>query len=290
MRTRPRFKLLPVLGILLAPACLWAQAPVPAPTPQTVELVELKAGDVPFSVVAPLPRSPRPTVFVFALDRKTSLGKSSFNRAALILRKTHGALCVSLDMPAHGDDIRPGEKGGLPGWRTRLEKNENIVDSFAARFGQVLDYLVREGYTDPKRVAVIGISRGGFMGLHLMAARNDISAVATIAPALDLTRVEEFKPLEKLPLMSSLKLVPLASRPNFQKPVWITVGNHDTIVGTDLCLDFAQAVAAAAPQDTVLRPIQLHVMPGDNHRQPAGSHDRLAAWLGEQLTPAPASE
>lgn len=286
MTTRPRFKLLPVLGLLLAPVCLWAQTPTP--TPSAVELIELKAGDVPFSVVAPLPKSPQPTVFVFALDRKTSLGKSSFNRAALILRKTHGALCVSLDMPAHGEDVRTSEKGGLPGWRTRLENNENIVTAFAARFAQVLDYLVREGYTDPKRVAVIGISRGGFMGLHLMAAHPGIMAIGTIAPAMNLARVEEFKPLAKQPLLQSLNLVPLASRPNFQKPVWITVGNHDTIVGTDLCMEFVQAVSAAAPSGTVLRPIQLHVVPGDNHRQPAGTHDRLAAWLGEQFSP-PAS-
>ena len=288
MQTTPQFRPSRFLRILaglavLGPLGSWAQSPTPA----VVDLIDLKAGDIPFSVVGPLPTSPRPTVFVFALDRKTSLGKSSFNRAALILRKTHDVLCVSLDMPAHGDDVRPGEKGGLPGWRTRLDKNEDLVADFATRFGRVLDELVAKGYTDPKRVAVIGISRGGFMALHLMAAHPGIMAVAAIAPAMDLSAVEGFKDLNQHPLTQSLKLVPLASRPNFQKPIWITVGNHDTIVGTNLCMDFVRAVAEAAPPGTVLRPVELHVMPGDDHRQPAGTHDKLAQWLGAQFSPVP---
>ena len=85
----------------------------------------------------------------------------------------------------------------------------------------------------------------------------------------------------------SLALGRLAGQPNLQKPIWITVGNHDTKVGTELCMDFARDVAAAAPEGTTLRPIELHVVPGDDHRQPAGTHEKAAAWLGEKLAPAP---
>ncbi len=282
-----RLHLLKGLAVLGLAGCWVEGAQAQAPVP---EVINLKAGEVPFSVIGPLPQSPAPTVFVFALDRKTSLEKSSFNRSAMILRNTRGFLCVSLDMPAHGEDIRPGEKGGLPGWRSRLEKNENIVADFATRFGQVLDYLIREGYTDRERVAVIGISRGGFMALHLMAANPGIKAVAAIAPAMDLSRVVGFEGLDRHPLTQSLVLSQFAARPNLQKPIWITVGNHDTKVGTALCMDFVGKVAAAAPEGTVLRAIELHVVPGDDHRQPPGTHDKAAAWLDEQLAAVPKTE
>lgn len=253
----------------------------PAEPPPILELV---AGDVPFSVVGPLPAAPAPTVFIFALDRRKTLQTSSFNRSGLMLRDSRGFLCVSLDMPAHGDDARPGEHAGLPGWRSRLLNNENIVDQFVARVTTVLNHLVSHGYADRSRVAVIGISRGGFMGLHLMAANPDIRAVAAIAPAMNLALHDAFRGLEDHPLAQSLALRQIASQPNLQKPIWILVGNNDAKgVRTNLCSDFVRAVADAAPEGTKFRPVELHVVPGDDHRQPPNTHESAAAWVSRVI-------
>jgi dienelactone hydrolase len=62
-----------------------------------------------------------------------------------------------------------------------FERGENFVLPFTARMKTTLDYLVRERYSDPRRIAIIGISRGGFMALHTMAADPRVTVVAALA-------------------------------------------------------------------------------------------------------------
>jgi dienelactone hydrolase len=242
-------------------------------------LLELTAGVVKFSAIGPLPKSPAPTVLIFAMDRQTSLQTRSFNRSGVILRDMHGFFCVSIDVPAHGEDARPGEKTGLPGWRARLERNENFVSKFVERATSVLSHLIAQGYTDRNRVAIVGTSRGGFLALHFAAANAEVDAIVALAPPVDLSRVREFAELKDHPLTRSLALLTLAQKPGLQKPIWITIGNNDDRVDTDECIRFARAVAEAAPAGTAMRPIELHVVPGDGHRQPPGTHENAAAWI-----------
>lgn len=247
------------------------------------DVIEDNAHGVLFSILDPLPDKPIATVLVLAMDQKTSLEKSSFNRSALLLKKQHEVLCISLDMPAHGSDRRPGERNGIAGWHDRLANKENIVEDFTSRATGVLNYLIEKGYTDRDRIGVIGISRGAFMALHLMAANPMIKAVAVDAPCAYLPAVREFADLKGDLLTESLSLINIADSPNLQKPIYLMVGNHDTRVGTEHSIRFAQAVVAAAPVNVRLRPIELHVVPGEDHRQPEGTHENLSSWLGKIL-------
>lgn len=267
---RPRAMI--ALTILLVAGGVLQGAPVPAVT-------EHAAGSTRFSAIGELPGKPAPTVLVIAMDRRTSLEKSSFNRSALLLRERHGFLCVSLDVPVHGDDARTGEKTGIAGWRSRIEQGEDIVSEFVQRAGDVIRYLIANGHADPKRIVVIGTSRGGYLGLHLAAANRDVAAVAALAPPIDLLDVTEFEGLENHRLTRSLSLLNVAGEPGLRKPLWITIGNADERVNTDRCIAFARAVAAAAPAEVAMRPIELHVVPGEGHRQPPHTHENAAAWI-----------
>ena len=133
---------------------------------QTEPVTDVALPGVTFAHLGQKPAAPAPTLLVFAMDRKTSLQNASFARSAWLLRNA-GFFCASIDLPSHGDDALKGEEG-LKGWSACLERGENFVPAFTRQVSTVLDHLVREGYAHPQKVALLGISRGGFMALHTM--------------------------------------------------------------------------------------------------------------------------
>src|ERR1043166_8893218 len=137
----------------------------------------LTTNGVRFGIIGGKPAVPAPTLFVFANDLEGTLEKGDFAKVGKILQEKKSFLLAGLDMPAHGQDQRKDEPNGLKGWRARLDQNEDFVAAFVARASTVLDTLVREGYTDPNRVAVAGTSRGGFIALHFAAAESGVRSV-----------------------------------------------------------------------------------------------------------------
>lgn len=227
------------------------------------------------------PDVPAPTLFVFAWDISSSLTSDDYVKCGQLLSK-EGYLCVSLDVPCHGADQRPDEPNGLTGWRARLDKNENFVATFTSKASDVLDYLIKEGYTDPKRVAVAGTSRGGFCALHFGAADTRVNAVIAFAPVTDLPVVTEFKGLEKHALTQSLAASTLAEK-LAGRPIWICIGNNDQRVGTKNCFDFSQAVAAATVKTAHSAPVEIHIMETVGHAIHGTAHEEAAVWLATKL-------
>src|SRR5690348_993593 len=72
------------------------------------------------------PGGPAPTVLLFAMSAVQSLTIESFNRTGALLH-AKGWNVISLDMPCHGEDQRPGEPAEMLGWVTRIGAGENIV-------------------------------------------------------------------------------------------------------------------------------------------------------------------
>jgi pimeloyl-ACP methyl ester carboxylesterase len=140
---------------------------------------------------------PAPTLFMFGSSAQESVEMESFNTLGFILARD-GFLSVGLDAPGHGEDMRSGEPAGLAAWRTRLEAGEDFLGGFVGRFTAVLDYLVKEGYSDSNRVAVCGSSRGGFLALHAAANDPRARAIVVFAPVTDLLQVREFKGMKIL--------------------------------------------------------------------------------------------
>jgi dienelactone hydrolase len=239
------------------------------------------ASGVRFGIWPERPAQPAPTLFVLAGGIEDSLGSNTFRQSGNHLAK-RGYLCVSVDLPCHGDDARPGEKG-LSGWRVRCVAKKDIVADTTARLKMVLDYLIAERLTDPARVAALGTSRGGFMAVHFAAADPRVRCVAAFAPVTDLAALSEFRGVGDDPFVQSLALERQAAA-LAERPIWLVIGDRDERVSTDRAIQFVRRVTTAALEAQRSPRIELHVLPEPKgHTTPAGSAELAAAWIEQQM-------
>lgn len=245
-------------------------------------------GGIPFAVMGAKPSAPAPTLFVFGSDMNGSLANVDGNKIGHRLAE-HGYLSISLDLPCHGADVRPGENASdLRGWKTRIEQGENIAAVFARKVSQVLDFLIAEKYTDPTQVAVVGTSRGGFIALHCAAAEPRFKQVIAFAPVTHLPALVEFAGAEKNEAVLALTPIHVADK-LVGRPMWIIIGNQDLRVSTDDCLALAREVIRKSAGKLDPIPVEmrlvgtighrLHASPTPAYGQICAPHDEAAAWL-----------
>ncbi|MEX0977757.1 MAG: prolyl oligopeptidase family serine peptidase [Pirellulales bacterium] len=242
------------------------------------QLVAAKTPDgVSFATLGGKPAKPAPTLFIFSTDDTTSLTSPVYLAAGTILSK-QGWLCVSLDLPCHGQQQREGEPGGLEGWRYRIDKSDDPMVEFTARSRNVLDYLIAAGYTDKNRVAVCGTSRGGFSALHFAAADPRVACAVGYAPVTDLAALSEFKGAQRAPLVRQLALTNHADK-LAGRAIWITIGATDQRVDTDAAIATARAITAASVAKRLPDRVSLHVLPSPGHTTPEGFAEQSAQWI-----------
>lgn len=227
-------------------------------------------------------KPPAPTLFLFALDLEQTL-TSDYGKIGHLLQQ-HGFLCVSLDVPGHGEDADSIEPNALRVWRNRIEHSENPIRDFTAKVSTVLDYLIEHGYSAAKRIAVSGTSRGGFLATHVAAADDRILCAAPIAPVADLLQLNEFNEVSNREVVESLSLIHLAPR-LINRSLWITIGNNDARVNTDSTIAFTRSVVQAAIERGQEADIELHVVAEAGHVTPRGAHEQAATWLLDRITP-----
>ena len=224
------------------------------------------------------------TLFVFEGSLEDAEREPVYTEVARILSR-HGFLGVVLDAPAHGEDHRAGEPPELEGWRARLDQGEDLVGPFTQKARAVLAYLVKEGCTDPERIVACGTSRGGFLAFHFAAAEPRVKLVAGISPVVDLMALREFRGASRRALAEKLSLIRLAPSLG-NRPVWLSVGNHDLRVDTDQTIAFARALVWArtgpGDRDAVI-PVELLVCPTKGHTNIDDAHGLLAAWILRQF-------
>ncbi len=239
-------------------------------------------GGIEFGLLGDKPSAPAPTLFVFANDIKGTLTNfEHYNKVGSLLAE-QGFLSVTLDLPCHGKDNKEGEPNALTGWRKRLERGDDLVPGFTAKCSRVLDYLVREGYTDPGRVAACGTSRGGFIALHFAAAEPRVGCVAAFAPVTNLLALAEFRGAEKNAAITSLALPRVADR-LAGRPVWVCIGNNDERVNTDEVIAFTRELVRASVARKKPPLVELHVMTNPGHSVHPGAHAEAAAWVAACL-------
>ena len=227
---------------------------------------------------------PAPTLFVFAHGIEDMRRQLVYSEVSAILAK-QGWISVVVDPPCHGEDIRTGEPPQLDGWRHRIEQEDDPIAAFTAKARSVLDVLIKDGVTDPDRVAVGGTSRGGFLAYHFAASDPRVKAAAGISPVTRLTALREFSMTsqrEKAEQLDVARLAPkLAGR-----AIWLSIGNNDARVNTDDAIAFTREVVRAAarpdnPNEVI--PVTLLVAPSQGHSKIDQAHELLATWLINQF-------
>jgi|SRR5579883_1977562 len=254
----------------------WFMAVLCAADPVPVRLHRTDGG-IRFGTVGDLPSEPAPVIFVFAKDIHTALSDADFARVAWLLQR-HSFLAVTLDLPCHGEDLRPGEPPRLDGWAARVRNGDPLVEDFTARVSAVADHLIRIKAANPDRIAAYGVSRGGFLALHVAAADPKFRTIAAFAPVTDLAKLSEFKGLEDNVLVRRLAAINLAGRLR-ERRIWIAIGSKDDRVGTDSAVALARALARSGEKD-VTPDITLLVGPWPGHGiLDVGVQRQAAEWI-----------
>jgi dienelactone hydrolase len=269
-------------ALLFASAALPGSAAEPAtPDGSAAQVLTTKYG-IRYGIWPGKPQSPAPTVFILANSIEGTLNSAYFRQAGNLLAK-RGYVCVSVDLPSHGREIREGEKEGLPGWRKRCEQGENFVDEAVKKLSTVLDELVDTKVTDPTKIAACGTSRGGFMALHFAAADPRVACVATFGQLTDMTVLREFQGITPREVADQLALQRHTSR-LAGKAIWMVIGDRDERVGTDLVISFARSVTNESLKAKLPAQVELHVLPEPRgHSVPPGTAEQAAEWILRQM-------
>jgi dienelactone hydrolase len=185
--------------------------------------------------------------------------------------------------PCHGQQRRPDEADGLAGWRQRCDRGEDFMKEWTVRLRAVQDYLVEIGFTEPKRVAACGTSRGGFAALHFAASEPRVKCVAAFAPVVDLGALSEFRGAENQPLVRRLDLMSRADA-LAGRALWLIVDDRDERIGTDHVITFARRVTSSSLAKHRPALVELHVeSEPKGHTTPAGAPERAAEWIDRRM-------
>ena len=208
---------------------------------------------------------PQPTLIVLGSTIDQTLGSEYYRQCGNQLARGAGWLCVSIDLPCHGKEVREGESAGLSGWRQRAEAGEDFVALFNQRLSAVLDYLIENRYTKAHQIAVCGTSRGGFLAIQFAAADRRVGAAAGFAPVTDLAALNEFRGVEQHSMVQKLSLANQATA-LADRHVWIGIGDQDQRVSTDRAIELARALTTAKSK------AQFHLFPEPRgHTTPKGA-------------------
>lgn len=262
------------LSCVLAGLLLLAGCASPSPTaPSPPGVARVPYGGPPILTKGATAEPTRqPTVVVLALDAARSLQPPMVDAVAPLL--SGGWLAVSLDLPAHGADVRPGEDPDLPllAWRTRLTAGDPLVSAFVERFAAVLNGLIASDMSDPRAICLLGISRGGFLAFHVAAHESRVRGVAAIVPVTDLRALWEFNGLWSDPVVVGLRVQSLA--PALRgRPVFITAAAVDPRAHTPWTLELADALRSAGSD------LEITIQPGAEHAITPGMAAAATLWL-----------
>lgn len=187
---------------------------------------------------------------------------------------------VVLDPACEGHDLKEGQPSSLGGWAIHAKKGEDFLGPYVRNCVDVLDHLIAEGITDARRVAVQGVSRGGYCALHFAAREPRIKVVLGVSPVTNPLALKEFAgvTVEQVAGISlDQALEPLVGR-----TVWISIGNSDDRVSTDDCIAFTRRLVATTRRMQPrlnLFPVHLHVGVSAGHRSPDDAYSSAADFL-----------
>lgn len=272
MNTRPIF-LITLIAAAITSFAMAAEAP-------PLRIMQTKNGTR-FGICANKPARPAPTLFVIAGPiTSVAADKSRFFMATGDALSKEGWIQVVLDPVCEGYDLKQGQPSSLAGWAVHARKGEDFVGPYLRNCSDVLDHLIAEGFTDAERVAVQGVSRGGFCALHFAAREPRIKVVVGVSPVTNPLALTEFAGVT-VPQVADFSLDRVLEK-LAGRTVWVSIGNSDDRVSTDDCVAFTRRLIATTRKlqpNLNLIPVHLHVGMSAGHRSPNDAYSSAADFL-----------
>ncbi len=183
----------------------------------------------------------------------------------------HGGVYAIANLRGGGEYGDAWHKAGM------LDNKQNVFDDFAS----AAEFLIRQNYTRPERLAIRGGSNGGLLTGTLVTQRPELFAAAIVAvPLLDMIRYQDFlmakywvpeygSAVDAEQFAYLMRYSPYQNiRPGMPYPaVYLTAGENDTRVHPMHARKMAAALRAATSSDQQEKPILLWVDRDAGHGQ-----------------------
>jgi len=249
-----------------------------------VEKIETPFGLEVFHEGPPLGPEPLPAFFYFALAGDESLSLDPFCQP---IDHLHGTdiHCFSFTLPFHGPGFSNKEAPRL--WAQAFLKEDPFFQTFIENSVKTIGFLIDKGYIDASKLAVGGVSRGGFAACHLAAAEPRLGTVICFAPLTQLTLMDEFQENIMTPFTESLAIEKITER-LVGRQIRFYIGNRDTRVGTSFCYSLVEKLTEANyHQGYRSPPVELIISPSignKGHGTAPYTFVSGAEWIKLKLT------
>jgi dienelactone hydrolase len=232
----------------------------------------------------PLEEGKLPAFFYFALSGDDSLHLDPFNQPAVFLDSLPMRV-FSFTIPGHGPGLKNTE--AMRWWADQIKLGHNPLSPFIDDCLTAIDHLVRHDLVDESKMAVGGLSRGGFIAAHLAARDLRLAHLVGFAPLTTMATIHELDEIREHPIVQSLE-IPIASLT--ETHVRFYIGNRDLRVGTDACYTFIRSLSDAAYAKGVRSPqAELIIAPSIGHKGHGTGPDTFRAgadWIASKLFPS----
>lgn len=207
--------------------------------------------------VGPAHKEPLPTLFYFALSGPDSLSLDPFNQPVEML-KSNELRIFSFTLPGHGEGLKNTD--AMKVWADSIKDGKDPLEQFTEHALKNIDFLIQEGYIDPSKVAVGGLSRGAYAACLLAAKEPRITHILGFAPLIDFSEMDEMLGLPKISLLS-------LKDPLSAKKIRFYIGNNDTRVGVKACFQFVEELTQKALENKIRTPaIEMMIKPSIGYK------------------------
>lgn len=226
----------------------------------------------------PVEKGPLPAFFYFALSGTESLELDPFNQPIIFLKDTP-IRCFSFTLPFHGKHF--DNKTAMTLWAQEFHQNPQFFNNFLSQCIENISYLNEMNLLKKDKLAVGGLSRGGFIATHLAARCKQLTHLVAFAPLTTLSVLEEMKDLA-----GTYDLIHICDQLIHSK-IRFYIGNRDIRVGTKSCFDFIENTTEIFYLNGKRSPdVELIISPSQGYK----GHGTLpptfkdgANWLIDQL-------
>lgn len=231
---------------------------------------------------APLEEGKLPALFYFALSGDESLELDPFNQPATFL-DSHPIRVFSFTIPEHGEGLKNTD--AMTRWADKIKEGEDPFTPFFEQCLENINFLAQHDLIDEEKLAVGGLSRGGFIALHLASRDSRLNNVVGFAPLTTTQTIHEFSHIQDSPILQSLEL---DKKNLIGKHVRFYIGNRDLRVSTDACYQFVKELTELSYQNNLRSPnVELFISPSIGHKghgTPPHIFEDGAEWIASLLT------